>query len=730
MTMLSTVMLAHAGCGAIYAALSALILVRARLSTTGWLLAGASAVTAAWAIGVALYPQDPLSGIPGALDLVRSVAWYLFILHLYRRSVRSPRQLTQAFVMMGFVALLVVGVTVLVERPAPGGGISLWSAGTAVRLGIAVCTILLIENLYQNVSDEAKWYINLPCIGLGALFVFDIVLSADAVLFRQASPTLLAGRAVATAIVAPLLAVAAARNRDWKIDIHVSRTAAFHSATLVIAGALLLGLSAVGEAARYFGATWGGVLEISLVFAFVVATAVLLTSANARSRLRTLVVDNFFSNRFDYRREWLRCITTLSASENPAPLPARVIRAVADVVDSRGGILYLRPVGGGAEAPFHWAGALNLPSGGMPVPAGAPLMAALRDGTWIVELDGATRPAEAPAQCWLAVPLPLSATAGGSATAAAGDTMLGFILLAPPVAPFRLDREVFDLLRILGREVATYVAEQRATEVLLQSRQLAEYGKRFAFVAHDIKNVSTQLSLLLSNAERHISNPEFQRDMLTTVRASVQKISALLRRLEAPEPEPPAATLQPVDRLAQLVESVGRNQGVPVRLEYDRTGVGVGIAATAFDTIVTHLLTNAIEAMLPHAAPEEARDVSGAIEPVRIVVGHDGNRVLVDIIDRGQGMTPEFIRDTLFRPFGTAKRGGTGIGAFQARELLRDAGGDLVVSSRPGEGTTMRMVLPAAAATPPGAPVGTPIGTPVGTAPGTRPPAPVGATVA
>jgi signal transduction histidine kinase len=59
-------------------------------------------------------------------------------------------------------------------------------------------------------------------------------------------------------------------------------------------------------------------------------------------------------------------------------------------------------------------------------------------------------------------------------------------------------------------------------------------------------------------------------------------------------------------------------------------------------------------------------------------------------------MTPEFVRDTLFRPFGTAKRGGTGIGAFQARELLREAGGELVVISRLGEGTTMRAVLPAA----------------------------------
>ena len=59
-------------------------------------------------------------------------------------------------------------------------------------------------------------------------------------------------------------------------------------------------------------------------------------------------------------------------------------------------------------------------------------------------------------------------------------------------------------------------------------------------------------------------------------------------------------------------------------------------------------------------------------------------------------MTPEFIRDELFRPFGTSKPQGSGIGAFQARELLRAAGGNLQVFSEPGRGTTMRLLLPLA----------------------------------
>ena len=51
----------------------------------------------------------------------------------------------------------------------------------------------------------------------------------------------------------------------------------------------------------------------SLIFGAVLAVAVTLTSGSARSRIRSLVVENFFSSRYDYRREWMRCIDALTA---------------------------------------------------------------------------------------------------------------------------------------------------------------------------------------------------------------------------------------------------------------------------------------------------------------------------------------------------------------------------------------------------------------------------------
>jgi len=71
-------------------------------------------------------------------------------------------------------------------------------------------------------------------------------------------------------------------------------------------------------------------------------------------------------------------------------------------------------------------------------------------------------------------------------------------------------------------------------------------------------------------------------------------------------------------------------------------------------------------------------------------------KCIIEIADQGPGMAPEFIHRELFRPFRTTKDGGYGIGAYQTRELIRAAGGELDVESQPGGGGTMRIVLPLA----------------------------------
>ena len=69
--------------------------------------------------------------------------------------------------------------------------------------------------------------------------------------------------------------------------------------------------------------------------------------------------------------------------------------------------------------------------------------------------------------------------------------------------------------------------------------------------------------------------------------------------------------------------------------------------------------------------------------------------MLVEIEDDGLGMSSEFIRDRLFKPFDSTKGSqGMGIGAYQAREFAREMGGEIKVASVLSEGTRISLSLP------------------------------------
>jgi len=404
---LSTTQILFGACAAAYVLLPSVIALRSR-HLTGWLLVACCLITAAWATAYALPLAGAWRGLPGAFDLLRALAWYGFVLHLYQRFVR-PDRTGRAFLAIGVAAAGLAAAAVAIEWRFGTGRPSLLSLGVAVRLGIAVCELLLIENLYLNLPVRSRWHVALPCVLLGGLACFDILLCADLVLFQEASASLTGAHAVAMVMVAPLLAAAAVRDRRHRMDLQLSRAAVFHSATLILSGAVLLAISAAGEMFRRFGADWSWTAEISLLFAALIGAGTLLTSGSARSRLRRTVVEHFFAHRYDYREQWLNCIDTLSDTQlqGRTALHSRAIRAMADVVDSPGGLLFLRDGGVGA---FQWSGSWNMPASASVAP-GHPVAAAMSNGDWIAVLDGidgprlCSAPLDQLGRLWLAVPL-------------------------------------------------------------------------------------------------------------------------------------------------------------------------------------------------------------------------------------------------------------------------------------------------------------------------------------
>jgi putative PEP-CTERM system histidine kinase len=544
-----------------------------------------------------------------------------------------------------------------------------------LMLGVAVAGLVLTEQVFRRALEQARWSVKPLCLGLGGGFVFDLYLYADALLFGRLDPDIWAARGFAQALVIPFIAVATARNKDWTIDIALSRGVVFHSTAFLASGIYLLAVAAAGYYVRYFGGSWGKTFQVGFIFAALLLLGWLFSSGTLRSKLKVFINKNFFSYRYDYRAEWLRFTQLLSARDADVSAAQRSIEALANLVESPAGALWLHD----GDAPFRQAARWNLPEIRAAEPAEGSLARFLRATGWVVDLREYRRQAgsyprlelpgwvESLPSAWLIVPI------------IAQDELLGFVVLATPRASIEVNWEVRDLLKTAARQVGSFLAQIQATEALLEARKFDAFHKMSAFVVHDLKNLVAQLSLLLNNAERHRQNPRFQADMLSTVKHVAERMSKLLVQLSGERGE---ENLRPI-HLATLVQRIAAAKaGEPGNIEVHAAEDVVALGyEQRFERVIGHLVQNAIDA---------TRD-GGA---VRVAVFAQASNAVVEVADTGCGMSEEFLRERLFRPFQTTKASGMGIGAYETSQYVKEMGGSIEADSRPGAGSRIKVILP------------------------------------
>jgi len=419
-------------------------------------------------------------------------------------------------------------------------------------------------------------------------------------------------------------------------------------------------------------------LQTGVIFSMLLLAAVVLLSGRFRAWALVQISKHFFAYKYDYRQEWLRFINTISQTDTSAgPLRVRAIQAVAEIVDSPAGVLFAREEEGGFQPVARW-NQLDIEGG---VEADDPVAAHMGERGRIVDLnelreqrgDGAGLKLPAWAddhRAWLIVPLVHL------------DRMIGFIVTSRSLASRSLNWEDYDLLRTAGRQAASYIAEHGTQTALLEARRFDEFNRRFAFIMHDIKNVASQLGLLARNAQRHADNPEFRADMVETLQASVKRMNELLARLgERQSAGLGRAEPTALSRLLAGVVARKLSAHAALRLEGGEVDAVIRADGERLEQAFEHLIQNAIDASADNA-------------PITVRLSRAGPSATVEVMDHGCGMSTDFIRDELFNPFHSTKADGCGIGAYEAREIVRNAGGRLHVSSRVGEGTTFTVTLP------------------------------------
>jgi putative PEP-CTERM system histidine kinase len=204
-------------------------------------------------------------------------------------------------------------------------------------------------------------------------------------------------------------------------------------------------------------------------------------------------------------------------------------------------------------------------------------------------------------------------------------------------------------------------------------------GKISAFVLHDLKNLVSTLALVVDNAREHMDNPEFQEDMLQSLESTVTRMKGLIARLKKIG-EKHSLRREHTD-LLELAGGVAGHVGNG-QVTVSGTSVIADVDREEMEKVLLNLLLNAMEA-------------SGAQEGVSVDVGCDGSS-WIRVKDEGCGMSEEFLRKRLFKPFSTTKEKGLGIGLYQCRQIVEAHGGRIEVQSEVGRGSVFTVRLPKA----------------------------------
>jgi signal transduction histidine kinase len=160
---------------------------------------------------------------------------------------------------------------------------------------------------------------------------------------------------------------------------------------------------------------------------------------------------------------------------------------------------------------------------------------------------------------------------------------------------------------------------------------------------------------------------------------AVERMNHMMRQLrsgEAPVENPRPVDLAAIARRVQTLRAGGHRT---VQIEA-RDGVVALGHEERLERVIGHLVQNAL-------------DAAGEQGHVKLRVRRDGEDAVVEVSDNGPGMSAEFLRERLFKPFETTKPTGMGIGAYESDQYIRGVGGRIAVDSEVGKGTTVRVML-------------------------------------
>lgn len=525
-----------------------------------------------------------------------------------------------------------------------------------------VAVLVNFEVTLANASPKAFWEIKFEIIGLATIVTVQAFYFSQALLYRSLNMNYLSLRSFVYLIAVALIAYSFVCRRS-KVRIQVSRQVAFKSFVLFAVSIYMLLLGFLGEGMKYLGTFFPRSMTVSLAFLLGIAFLLLLLSEQFRRKVKVILHKNFYQNKHDYRTHWLHFTEQLATSGSGEELIQRVLQEYCNIFGISGAALFLLENSRGgyclqAEQEIKLHNTL--------IAKDNSLISFMTKSSWIICISEDNPEVLAEDSRYfsensVAFVVPLFGR----------ERLEGFIVLGQPInREETYIYEDYDLMKTIARQASLAIMHQKLTEQASAAREIEAIGNVATFVAHDLKNLVSNLSMIVQNAARHIHNPDFQSDMLASLGNTVDKMQKLIGKLQNLG-EQDEVNLQRVNLLELAKKTTTLLVGS--RIVVSGKAEIVFVEENEIQKVILNLLMNAIEASDPN-------------EQIVLEVGC--LRVpFIKIIDKGCGISTEFLRTKLYKPFRTTKPQGLGIGLYQCRQIVEAHGGRIEVSSVEGEGT-------------------------------------------
>jgi putative PEP-CTERM system histidine kinase len=561
------------------------------------------------------------------------------------------------------------------------------AAGQTLNVFLLVSSVIVLMNLektFRAAIGTMRWRIKYVVLGMAVILGARIYTGSQAMLYSGLNLSFSTVEAAAVVLGCLLIFLGHLRAGHFETDVYPSQALLYSSITVIVVGIYLLIIGLLARLVTWLGGDAAFPVKAFLILLAVVGLAVVLLSNRLQQRMRHMVSRHFQRPLYDYRSVW-RSFTEKTISRLDQEDLCRTVTAFVSqlfqvlsvniwLVDSEKQRLVF-----GASTSLPHAEALNL------TPSQAEAIEVIRAFELRadpVDLDGSTGE-------WGAVLrrcTPGEFREGGHRLCVpvrAGQELLGLITLGDRVGGVPMSTQEYDLLKCIADQAAAGLQNIQLSHKLMRTREMEAFQTMSAFFVHDLKNTASTLSLMLKNLPLHFNDPAFREDALKGIGNTVDHINSLIGRLGQLRQ---GLTLRPAmsDLNGLVAEVLKQVRGTKsTRIEFQPGGLQpIALDADQVRKVVLNLVLNAQEAL------------NGSNGSIQIRTHQDDHWTVLAVQDNGCGMTPEFIQQSLFRPFQTTKKRGIGIGMFQSKMIVEAHKGRIEVHSIQGQGTTFQLFLP------------------------------------